>query len=284
MTFSDHHRKKSFGQYWLKDEVILDKIIAAANLKSNDRILEIGPGRGALTRKLLDSEIDLLQAIEIDKTLISALRKKFSCYPKFKLIEGDVLSLPLLSSDGMPFDKVVANIPYNITGPILNKLIGKLGSNSENNFQLLVLLLQKEVADRIIAKPGESCFSSLSVRLQLLAKCSSVCEVPSSCFNPPPKVNSKVIIIEPVKPQNRLPFELEHKLQIILSTAFLERRKKLRNTLISLNNLQSLQNLANDIGISLDQRPQELSPMNWVDLAKRIPISSKLSSKKNNES
>tara|TARA_Y100001968_G_scaffold82615_1_gene73642 strand:- start:944 stop:1237 length:294 start_codon:yes stop_codon:yes gene_type:complete len=97
-------------------------------------------------------------------------------------------------------------------------------------------------------------------------------------------VHSKVIIIEPVMPQNRLPFELENKLQIILSTAFLERRKKLRNTLISLNNLQSLQNLANDIGISLDQRPQELSPMNWVDLAKRIPISSKLSSKKNNES
>jgi len=270
MSFAGHQRRKSFGQYWINDHSILQKILEAADLHSYDRVIEIGPGRGALTQKLLDSHIDLVHAIEIDKGLISGLRQRFSDYSRFSLLEGDVLSVPLTPLDGLPANKVVANIPYNITGPILQRLLGRLGVTPDNKFELLVLLMQKEVADRILAMPGQSSFSALSVRTQLVAKCRSVCEVPPCCFTPSPKVDSKVIIIEPFKIQDRLPLDIESNVEKIISAAFLERRKKLRNTLIKFANLKTLEQLANDIGITLDQRPQEISPMNWIDLAKGV--------------
>ena len=270
MSFSGHRRRHSLGQYWINDQSIVDKIICAADLKSDDRVLEIGPGRGALTEKLLDSGVDTLHAIEIDKYLISGLRNKFLDYPQFSLVEGDVLSVPLTPLEGLPANKVVANIPYNITGPILQRTLGRLGHKSENNFNLLVLLLQKELADRILACAGQSCFSALTVRIQLLAKCSSVCEVPPYCFTPSPKVHSKVITIKPFRTVDRFSLKIESKVEQIITAAFLERRKKLRNTLKVFSNLQRLEKLANDIGITLDQRPQEISPMNWINLAKAI--------------
>jgi len=114
------------------------------------------------------------------------------------LREGDVLSAPLDPENGMIINKVVANIPYNITGPLLKRLIGELGKAPEKNFDSLVLLMQKEVAQRIVALPGQSNFSALTVRIQLLANCQDVCDVPSHCFQPAPKVDSKVVLIKPL--------------------------------------------------------------------------------------
>ncbi len=270
LSFAGHTARKRFGQHWLRDNSVLEKIVEAADLKSSDRILEIGPGRGALTEKLLRSRVELVHCIEVDLDLIAGLKKRFSKYSKFTLTEGDALSASLLPPDGMAINKVVANIPYNITSPLLERLIGRLGNPIKEHYQKLVLLLQKEVADRIISLPGQSSFSAMSVRLQLLANCRSVCEVPPSSFSPKPKVHSKVIVLEPFGVKETMGLEIGKKVEVLVRTAFLSRRKKLKNTLIGLMPLKNLEMLAYRQGISLDQRPQEIAPSKWVQLAKGL--------------
>ena len=262
-----HRPNKKFGQHWLKNEGILQKIVLAANIQPNDRVLEIGPGQGHLTQKLLDSELELVHAIEIDKHLIYRLKNRFSKNSKFSLMEGDVLSVSLVPPDGLPANKVVANIPYNITGPILKRLIGKLGAYPEYKFQSLVLLLQKDVAQRILAVPGESCFSALSVRIQLMSRILPVCEVSPNCFEPPPKVQSQVVVIEPFEINQRLPLSIENNLESILKMAFSSRRKKLRNSLQGFRSIELLESIARDIDINLDLQPQDLSINDWLSLA-----------------
>ena len=272
MSFSGHQSRKRFGQHWLKDKSVLGKIIVAANLKDNDRILEIGPGRGALTERLLDSPVSAVHAIEIDRDLINGLRKRFWDQPRFSLAQGDILKASLKHSDGKPLNKVVANIPYNITGPLLERLLGSLSRPPETSYQMLVLLLQKEVADRILAMPGQSNFSAMSVRLQLLARSRSVCLVPPNCFQPPPKVNSEVVLIEPLAPPpiQVLGSALVLRLESLLRQAFMSRRKMLRNSLGSIFPSSEMDFIAQDVGISLNQRPQELNPQEWLKLAKRL--------------
>ncbi len=270
MPFSGHTARKRFGQHWLKDASVLERILVAADLQPEDRVLEVGPGRGVLTERLLASLAAAVHAIELDKDLVVGLRQRFGMQPRFTLLEGDVLSVPLALPDGRPANKVVANIPYNITGPLLERLVGRLGKPIETKYKLLVLLLQKEVADRILAQPGQSSFSALSVRLQLLAKCKRVCHVPPSCFQPPPKVHSEVIAIEPVSADNLLDQVLAGRVDTLLRIAFASRRKMLRNSLGGLASLSVLNGLANAAGISLDQRPQELSPREWLLMAKKL--------------
>ncbi len=270
MVFSKHNARKRFGQHWLKDDSVLIKILEAANLQPDDRVLEVGPGRGALTERLLASEASVVHAVELDRDLVAGLRKRFADQSRFTLQQGDVLSAPLTPPDGAPANKVVANIPYNITGPLLERLLGRLNTPVENTYQLLVLLLQKEVADRILAKPGQSSFSALSVRIQLLANCRSICLVPPSSFQPPPKVQSRVIALEPFKTEERLEPDLARQVELLIRTAFLGRRKKLRNTLACLCPLSELELLARGAGINLNQRPQDLSPATWVSLAKEM--------------
>ena len=130
--------------------------------------------------------------------------------------------------------------------------------------------MQKEVAQRIRALPGQSCFSALSVRLQLLAHCTTVCPVPPRSFKPPPKVHSEVILIEPLAPEQRLEPLLAKRVESLLRQAFLARRKMLRNTLSKVLPAAELNALADDLGISLQQRPQELSPATWVELARGL--------------
>ncbi len=270
MAFSGHLAKKRFGQHWLKDKSVLEKIVIAADLQSNDRVLEVGPGRGVLTERLLASEVEAVHAIELDRELVVGLRHRFENQIRFTLQEGDVLSVPLTPPDGISSNKVVANIPYNITGPLLERLLGRLECPLKDPYNRLVILLQKEVADRILAKPGQSNFSALSVRIQLLAKCSRICSVEPGCFQPPPKVQSEVIRIDPFSAGNRLNSEMANKVEVLLKAAFLSRRKMLRNTLRRLPCFAELEVKANNIGINLDQRPQELSPSNWLELAKSL--------------
>ena len=182
MGFSGHHARKRFGQHWLRDESVLQRIIEAADLQSTDRVLEVGPGRGALTERLLAAGLKAVHAIELDRDLVDGLQERFEAQPGFSLHQGDVLEAPLELSDGRIADKVVANIPYNITGPLLERLVGRLDRPVDPPYQRLVLLVQKEVAERIRARPGHSSFSALSVRMQLLARCRSVCPVPPRCF------------------------------------------------------------------------------------------------------
>ena len=270
MSFAGHSARKRFGQHWLRDERILDRILEAAELAPGDRVLEVGPGRGALTDRLLSSPAALVHAVELDRDLVAGLKERFSSRQQFSLCEGDVLEVPLTLPDGFPASKVVANIPYNITGPLLDRLIGRLDRPVDPPYQRLVLLLQKEVAERIRARPGHTSFSALSVRLQLLARCESVCPVPPRCFQPPPKVQSEVIRLDPLPAEQRPDPELCRSVERLLKQAFLARRKMLRNTLSAVRPPQELKQLALDAGIDLQQRPQDVDPQNWVALARGL--------------
>ena len=266
-----HIPRKRFGQHWLKDQRVLDQIVKTAKLNSDDCVLEVGPGKGALTEKLIESQARFIQAVELDRDLVVGLKKRFSYQNKFDLKEGDVLSIPLEPENGLIINKVVANIPYNITGPLLKRLIGELSKPPETKFETLVLLMQKEVAQRIIALPGDSNFSALTVRIQLLAKCQDVCDVPAKCFQPAPKVDSKVVLINPFRSNDLDFYEIGDLLDKLLKLAFSGRRKKLRNTIGSFVTLNDqIKEFFAYRGISLDQRPQEISPSNWFALAKAL--------------
>ena len=276
MSFAGHSARKRFGQHWLRDERILDRILEAAELAPGDRVLEVGPGRGALTERLLSSPAALVHAIELDRDLVAGLKERFSSRLQFSLCEGDVLDVPLTLPDGVLASKVVANIPYNITGPLLDRLIGRLDRPVDPPYERLVLLVQKEVAERIHARPGQSSFSALSVRLQLLARCESVCPVPPRCFQPPPKVQSEVIRLDPLPADQRPDPELCRRVERLLKQAFLARRKMLRNTLAGVRPPEELKQLALEAGIDLQQRPQDVDPQNWVALARGLNAAERL--------
>ena len=267
MGFSGHQARKRFGQHWLRDASVLAAIVEAADLRAEDRVLEVGPGRGALTERLLASAAEAVQAIELDRDLVDGLTARFSADPRFHLRQGDVLETSLALPDGRLATKVVANIPYNITGPLLERLIGRLDHPVDPPYQRLVLLVQKEVAERIRARPGHSSFSALSVRMQLLADCRSICPVPPRCFQPPPKVQSEVIALDPLPAERRLPLSRARQVESLLKQAFRSRRKMLRNTLGSVAEANRLQAVTAEAGISLQQRPQEIAPAAWVALA-----------------
>jgi 16S rRNA (adenine1518-N6/adenine1519-N6)-dimethyltransferase len=260
--FVFHRARKRFGQHWLIDQQVLSAIVAAAALAPGDRVLEVGPGRGALTAELLASPALAVHAIELDRDLVSGLRRRFAGEHRFHLLSGDVLRLDLPQAN-----KVVANIPYNITGPLLEVLVGRLDRPLVDPYARLVLLVQREVGERIRAQAGSSCYSALSVRMQLLCRCSLVCPVPPRCFDPPPKVHSEVIALEPLPPADRLESGLARSVEMLLRRTFASRRKMLRNTLSGLLNEPELAALATAAGISLQQRPQELPPSAWVALA-----------------
>ena len=267
MAFSGHHARKRFGQHWLKDESVLQRIVAAAALQSDDHVLEVGPGRGALTCQLLASPAASVQAVELDRDLVEGLQQRFAAEPRFQLQSGDVLALPQLGDPVRRPTKVVANIPYNITGPLLERLVGRLDRPVEPPYQRLVLLVQQEVARRISARPGQSSFSSLSVRMQLLAQCHSVCPVPPRCFQPPPKVQSEVISLDPRPASERLPQAVAKQLEQLLRLSFGARRKMLRNTLASAAPATGLEAWLAEAGVNAQQRPQEIAPEQWVALA-----------------
>ena len=232
MNFRNYYQKKRFGQHWLVNKKILLKIKEEAELNKNDYILEIGPGRGALTSELLDSEIKKLYAIEMDKDLIDFLKNKFKNHEKFSLQQGNILStnLDLINKK---ITKVIANIPYNITGPILDIFIGKLGLLKTYNYKKIIFLMQKDVVDRITSKGGGD-VGALSIRMQLLCKIKKICDVEPSSFSPPPKVFSSLVVFEPLEKESRLDIVLEKYIDKLLRISFNSRRKMLRNTLNSI--------------------------------------------------
>ena len=267
MTATGHRARKRFGQHWLVDETVLDRIVTSAALAPGDRVLEVGPGRGALTGRLLASPLQDLVAVELDRDLVAGLRQRFGGDPRFHLIAGDALEVPLRAEGVELPTKVVANIPYNITGPLLERLVGRLDRPVQPAYGRLVLLVQQEVGERIRALPGSSACSALSVRMQLLARCRSVCPVPPRCFAPPPKVMSEVILLEPLPPQELLAPAVARQVESLLRRCYASRRKMLRNTLAGVLPPEDLTGLAAEAGVELAQRPQELSPAQWVALA-----------------
>jgi 16S rRNA (adenine1518-N6/adenine1519-N6)-dimethyltransferase len=195
------------------------------------------------------------------------LNQRFGSDPRFHLLEGDALRVPIDRQGEWACTKVVANIPYNITGPLLERLVGRLEAPLTPPFERLVLLVQREVGERIRAEPGTSAYSALSVRMQLLGQSRLVCPVPPRCFQPPPKVESEVLMIEPFAPGARLAPEAAGSLDRLLRRCFASRRKMLRNTLAGLLPPEQLMSVAVAAGVDLADRPQDLSPERWLALA-----------------
>ena len=164
---------------------------------------------------------------------------------------------PFLTADGLP-RWWPTSLQHH--GSASGRLIGRLDRPVDPPYGSLVLLVQQEVAQRIRARPGHTSFSALSVRMQLLARCESVCPVPPRCFQPPPKVQSEVIRLDPLPADQRPAPELCRRVETLLKQAFLARRKMLRNTLGGLLPPDQMQELAAAAGINLQQRPQEVAP------------------------
>lgn len=264
--------RKQFGQHWLKSEATLAQIVNAAALQPSDRLLEIGPGTGILTRKLLP-HVQAVLAVEIDRDLVKQLVQQLGKTANFLLLEGDFLSMDLAATltDFPNFaqpNKVVANIPYNITGPILEKLLGTIAQPNPAPFDSIVLLLQKEVAERLCAKPSSRAFGALTVRVQYLADCEWICNVPAKAFQPPPKVDSAVIRLQPrsFQPAADPPRQLE----TLVKLGFATKRKMLRNNLQSLIDRDRLVALLESLNLNPQARAEDLSVAEWVTLSNQI--------------
>ncbi|MFN6466446.1 MAG: 16S rRNA (adenine(1518)-N(6)/adenine(1519)-N(6))-dimethyltransferase RsmA [Nostoc sp. DedVER02] len=264
--------RKVFAQHWLKSEKALDTIIQAAECTESDRVLEIGPGTGILTRRLLPL-VESLIAVEIDRDLCQLLSKQLGKTENFLLLQGDFLTLDLPSylvafPNFQQPNKVVANIPYNITGPIIEKLLGTIANPNPEPFDSIVLLVQKEVAERLYAKPGSKTFGALSVRVQYLAECELICTVPATAFHPPPKVDSAVVRLHPRKIE--MPALNPRQLETFLKLGFGAKRKMLRNNLQSVIERDRLSQLLEQLKINPQARAEDISVQQWVVLANEL--------------
>ena len=219
--------QKKYGQNFLINGNVLDNIIDAAGITKDDFVLEIGPGIGTMTQRLCEEAREVV-AVEIDKTLIPILDDTLSTYKNWTVINQDILkvdinALAFEKNGGKPI-KVVANLPYYITTPIIMGLF-----ESHVPLESITIMIQKEVADRMQSGPGSKEYGALSLAVQYYSKPEIICEVPPGCFMPQPKVSSTVISLRchdnpPVKSDEKLLFQ-------IIRASFNQRRKTLQNGL-----------------------------------------------------
>ncbi|KAF9669266.1 hypothetical protein SADUNF_Sadunf14G0089900 [Salix dunnii] len=181
---------KSKGQHILKNPLLVDSIVQKSGIKSTDVVLEIGPGTGNLTKKLLEAG-KMVVAIELDPRMVLELQRRFQGTPFSNRLKGDVLK-----TDLPYFDICVANIPYQISSPLTFKLL-----NHQPSFRCAIIMFQREFAMRLVAQPGDTLYCRLSVNTQLYARVSHLLKVGKNNFRPPPKVDSSVVRIEPRKPR-----------------------------------------------------------------------------------
>jgi 16S rRNA (adenine1518-N6/adenine1519-N6)-dimethyltransferase len=253
---------KSLGQHWLKDRYILSEIADAAQIRDTDMVLEIGPGLGTLTSELLKRANNVV-AVEFDSELARKLPAQFPG-KNLSVTNEDILSFDLNS---LPKDYVVvANVPYYITSKIVQLLL-----TAENKPRIAVLLVQKEVAERIAAGPGE--MSILAIAAQVYAEAELGTEVPREYFTPPPQVDSQVIILKTRSSSFIDGVDEKHFFRIV-KAGFAARRKKLRSSLsagLSLSKEEVEQTL---ISVSIDpnSRAQDLSINDWLKLADRFHL------------
>ena len=246
--------KKYLGQHFLNDQNIAQKIVRSLDYSHNcSNVLEIGPGMGVLTQYLIKKEIQL-KVIEIDKESVDYLNEK---YPELEVIEGDFLNIEL---NRYYDDKllIMGNFPYNISSQIFFKVL-----DNRNKVMEVVGMLQKEVAERISAPPGNKTYGILSVLLKTFYDIEYLFSVPPQVFSPPPKVQSAVIRLKRNKVEN---LDCDEKLFFkVVKQAFQTRRKKLRNALKTLN----LSGPVTQSGL-LEKRAEELSVADFVELTKMI--------------
>ncbi len=251
--------KKSLGQNFLKDPHYVNRIVDAARIGPGDWVLEIGPGLGHLTRKLAERAGNVL-AIELDDRLIPHLQKEFEGFPNIKLVHADALAYDY---NGLAGDwKVVANLPYYISTPIIQRLI-----EFRSKFISLTLMLQREVAERIAAPPGGKEYGYLSVLVQLYTLPRIEFTVPSGAFTPKPEVDSAVVTLT-VRERPAAVLADERFFIRVVKAAFSQRRKTLRNALRQLDvSKEKMDGVLGGTGIDLGRRAETLTVEEFGRLA-----------------
>jgi 16S rRNA (adenine1518-N6/adenine1519-N6)-dimethyltransferase len=222
-------------------------------------VLEIGPGRGALTQRLAE-RCRRLVLIEVDRDLSEALRHAFADRPAVEIITADVLTVDLRAAFAAAAPvTVIANLPYNISTPVLMQLLGE-----PELFDRLVLMLQREVAERVCAAPGGKTYGALSIMVQVVAAARIALRVPPTAFAPRPQVESAVVVIEPHRP---VPLDRDQRraLRAVVRTAFSQRRKQLRNVVAPLT--RDPHAVLTALGLDPRARPETLAPADFVRLA-----------------
>jgi len=243
-----HQPKKRFGQNFLVDNQIINRIIAIISPKKNDNIVEIGPGMGALTFPLLE-HLNYLSVVEIDRDLISLLKSKKQ--KKLTIYEADALKFNYGQiSNNL---RIVGNLPYNISSPLLFHLLSE-----KNKIIDMTFMLQKEVADRIVAKHGSKTYGRLSVMMQTFFEVESIFTVPKESFVPQPKIESSIIYL---KTRDNPLTENTKLLEKIVKVSFSQRRKTLKNCLKSILSQEQTE-------IDLSRRAEMLSIENFITLMK----------------
>ncbi|NIN69958.1 MAG: ribosomal RNA small subunit methyltransferase A [Anaerolineae bacterium] len=250
--------RKRLGQNFLVSQALLKRIIAAAELADQDAVLEIGAGLGTLTRRLAQRAGRVI-ALELDERLIPLLHDQLASYTHVQIVHGDILSLELADVISTPY-KVVANLPYYITSAILRHLL-----ESEHKPALMVVTVQNEVAERLVAGPGA--MSLLAVSVQFYGQPRIVARAPPGAFYPSPRVQSAVVRIDPYVERPTTVDDVETFFRIVRA-GFSQRRKQLRNSLSQGLNLpvDEVVEALHRCGIDEKQRPQELSVGQWAQL------------------
>ena len=249
--------RKRFGQHFLVDRKTIRRIVALVEPGPEEVVLEIGPGRGALTGPLVEA-LPRLVAVEIDRDLVAQLRVRFAG-SGLHLIEGDILQFDLTSvlrEEGGARLLLVGNLPYNITAPLLFRLLEQAGKISR-----AVLMVQREVARRLVAPPGSKDYGRLTVSLGMQATVVARLEVDRRAFRPVPGVDSTVVEVS-FAPQWRYPVRNREIFSRLVRAVFGQRRKMLRNSLKSLvgaGGSALLEEIAGDAGVELTRRPENLA-------------------------
>jgi 16S rRNA (adenine1518-N6/adenine1519-N6)-dimethyltransferase len=249
--------RKRFGQHFLHDPAVLDRIVEAIGAAAGDRLVEIGPGRGALTSLLVHAPHASLDAVEIDRDLAAMLRDSWRQAPGFTLHEADALEVDFtaLALERGGKLRVVGNLPYNVSTPLLFHLLSHAAQIEDMHF-----MLQREVVARIAAAPGDDSYGRLGVMLAPWVEAEFLFEVGPGAFQPPPKVWSAVVRLtvrrEPL-------FTVSPQFARVVSEAFSHRRKTLRNALRELVTREEIEALGLDPGT----RPETLAPRDFNALA-----------------
>jgi 16S rRNA (adenine1518-N6/adenine1519-N6)-dimethyltransferase len=242
--------KKKWGQNFLRNRGAVERIVAAVKPEPDELIVEIGPGEGVLTERLIAFANEIV-VVEIDPALAARLRTRFG--PRIEVIEGDALEFPLPTR---PW-RAVGNLPYNVATPILRRVV------ASEHWRRAVFMLQKEVADRLVAVPSTESYGFLTLFVQLYARARVLMTLDPGSFYPPPKVRSAVIILEP----DRKPYVSEELIELI-SAAFRMRRKTLVNNLATWRNLGRSNAFATieRAGLSRGDRAETMSLDDFVRL------------------
>jgi 16S rRNA (adenine1518-N6/adenine1519-N6)-dimethyltransferase len=261
--------KKSLGQNFLCDQDYIEKIVNSLNLQPDDSVLEIGPGRGALTKKLIERARSVI-AVELDTNLIGVLRQEYGDRANFRLIEADALEIDFHKVLPPSPVKIAANLPYNISTAILQKIIKKRECFSE-----AVLMLQREVVERITAPPGNRERGFLTVLIEAYCRTVKLFDVPPDAFRPVPKVWSSVVKIE-FSDSSPITSVDEQLFFQIISSGFTQKRKTILNNIknifcnLSINNpnIKSAQEMLELSGVDANVRAEDLTLEDWINLVK----------------